>query len=351
MIGRTLQEWTDLVETTERDVGQARRQQRASRPDSRPMVTCHSVDAIDELLDDLKSKSVFCNSFEDKGQAREAAMDALLQKVDARIERSMSYGRLFGTLIFFLAFVGSLYSQRDISAQHQIEISLLNLLKGTLPDQGSGGYTNSDGGAVGVLQNSQQFYSLFSDLIVQTIFSDPICGDGVCDSPDEFPGFGRFGCSQDCGPYRNITRVQVDLKDIIGTSAETIGGDVSSLPDIVGANKAGFKYNIYSESVQDFLFQEDQNPSVVTFDIPDGKYSLVLYQTQKNLASLDASTFLPYTIVPSTIPTDKAKNDYAFGVRGEVLAWSIILNNALVGFCLYTPYSPCSDLSIPGAST
>ena len=170
------------------------------------------LDAIDELIEDFEAKSLFRPSFADPGQARDATIDALLQMVDDKVSRASSYLRLFGTLFFFTAFVWLLYRSRDISTQYQVERSFLNLLQSTLPSQGSGGYTNSDGGAVGVLQASKDFYSLFSGLIVQTIFSDPICGDGVCDSPDEFPGFGRFGCSQDCGAYINTTTIQINLK-------------------------------------------------------------------------------------------------------------------------------------------
>ena len=30
-------------------------------------------------------------------------------------------------------------------------------------------------------------------------WGDPECGDNVCVSPKEYPGFGRFGCVSDCG--------------------------------------------------------------------------------------------------------------------------------------------------------
>ena len=35
--------------------------------------------------------------------------------------------------------------------------------------------------------------------MVPLIFTDPTCGDGVCDAPAEFPAYGRFGCAADCG--------------------------------------------------------------------------------------------------------------------------------------------------------
>lgn len=31
------------------------------------------------------------------------------------------------------------------------------------------------------------------------LWDDPVCGDGVCSFPVEFPAFGSFGCIADCG--------------------------------------------------------------------------------------------------------------------------------------------------------
>ena len=31
------------------------------------------------------------------------------------------------------------------------------------------------------------------------IWADPQCGDGECEDQTEYPGFGRFGCTADCG--------------------------------------------------------------------------------------------------------------------------------------------------------
>ncbi|KAK3241772.1 hypothetical protein CYMTET_48503 [Cymbomonas tetramitiformis] len=34
---------------------------------------------------------------------------------------------------------------------------------------------------------------------IVNVWIDPTCGDGICQSPNEFPSFGRFGCRADCG--------------------------------------------------------------------------------------------------------------------------------------------------------
>jgi hypothetical protein len=50
--------------------------------------------------------------------------------------------------------------------------------------------------------------------ILSTVWTDPVCGDGKCELPFEFPTYGRFGCKADCGVFTssfNVTGVQVDF--------------------------------------------------------------------------------------------------------------------------------------------
>jgi len=50
---------------------------------------------------------------------------------------------------------------------------------------------------------------------VSKVWTEPDCGDGVCEAPVEFPGYDRFGCKADCGSvldaYANISALHVDL--------------------------------------------------------------------------------------------------------------------------------------------
>ena len=38
-----------------------------------------------------------------------------------------------------------------------------------------------------------------------------MCGNGVCDAPQEFPGWRAHGCPEDCGVLANLTAVEVRL--------------------------------------------------------------------------------------------------------------------------------------------
>ncbi|KAK3244510.1 hypothetical protein CYMTET_45878 [Cymbomonas tetramitiformis] len=51
------------------------------------------------------------------------------------------------------------------------------------------------------------------------IWKDPICGDGVCQEPFEFPAFHRFGCKVDCGvaPLTAVLLyVEVAMQELLG---------------------------------------------------------------------------------------------------------------------------------------
>ncbi len=52
-----------------------------------------------------------------------------------------------------------------------------------------------------------------------------VCGNGVCEGPDEYPGFGRFGCQEDCGRHFNRTTLRIDLAPVW----EAPGGPLAEL--------------------------------------------------------------------------------------------------------------------------
>ena len=46
------------------------------------------------------------------------------------------------------------------------------------------------------------------------IWADPKCGDGECSRQTEYPGFGKFGCTADCGPYpaEFLSTLHIDIQ-------------------------------------------------------------------------------------------------------------------------------------------
>jgi hypothetical protein len=52
------------------------------------------------------------------------------------------------------------------------------------------------------------------NLYAQAVWRDPVCGDGLCETPFEFASYGRFGCRADCGALINLqqlTSLDIDL--------------------------------------------------------------------------------------------------------------------------------------------
>ena len=99
-----------------------------------------------------------------------------------------------------------------------MESSLLTALLLPLPTaKEGGGYLNSGIGATGQLASGDDIYTWMTDTVISQTFSDPSCGDGVCDEPHEYAGFGRFGCIEDCGKYINTTSLTIRLRDLLGS--------------------------------------------------------------------------------------------------------------------------------------
>lgn len=48
--------------------------------------------------------------------------------------------------------------------------------------------------------------------VLLPIWKDPVCGDGTCEWPWEFPAWGRFGCRADCGTNPNTTSIAVNVR-------------------------------------------------------------------------------------------------------------------------------------------
>ncbi|GFH29146.1 predicted protein, partial [Haematococcus lacustris] len=59
------------------------------------------------------------------------------------------------------------------------------LKKAFLPDDGSTTMTFADEDAV---------LNYIGSKVILPIWKDPVCGDGSCEYPWEFPAWGRFGC-------------------------------------------------------------------------------------------------------------------------------------------------------------
>ncbi len=72
-----------------------------------------------------------------------------------------------------------------------------------------------------------------------------LAGDGICQSPEEYPGFGRFGCTKDCGVWRSTTKLYINMQDFFDQLKTQDGWDVARATP--GRPNPRFSYNIWSE--------------------------------------------------------------------------------------------------------
>ena len=72
-------------------------------------------------------------------------------------------------------------------------------------------------------------------------------GDGICSLPDEYAGFGRFGCIKDCGRFKNTTKIYITMQDFFDQVTSVDRWDVSRTNPVLARPNPKFSYNIWSE--------------------------------------------------------------------------------------------------------
>ena len=65
-------------------------------------------------------------------------------------------------------------------------------------------------------------WSWINRSLIQNVFTDPICGDGTCDVPQEFQQWESYGCAEDCGsvPRSKMTNLFVEVTAHFESDAE-----------------------------------------------------------------------------------------------------------------------------------
>ena len=138
------------------------------------------------------------------------------------------------------------------------------------------------------MTSSKQILNWASD-VVNTLWTDAVCGDGVCSEPFEFPEYGRFGCKADCLRWiqtMSVTEVQIDLyynfthprgsaNPIDLQTDATWNLCPSEQDEITGVAKIRHGKDCYYETEQTFPLQTGQIQTILT-DVPDGVWAVQL---------------------------------------------------------------------------
>ncbi|KAK3289136.1 hypothetical protein CYMTET_3407 [Cymbomonas tetramitiformis] len=119
--------------------------------------------------------------------------------------------------------------------------------------------------------------------MIWEIWTDPICGDGICEAPFEFPSYGRFGCKVDCGAELNVETVVLDFEVDFYLS----GIDLRAVPpDVAEILRSSATWNVceYNEQrratgapeicwyEKEQGFDQTRAQSLVSLSLPRGKW-------------------------------------------------------------------------------
>eukprot|EP00271_Cylindrocystis_brebissonii_P009574 TRINITY_DN2455_c0_g4_i1.p1 TRINITY_DN2455_c0_g4~~TRINITY_DN2455_c0_g4_i1.p1 ORF type:complete len:1556 (-),score=275.43 TRINITY_DN2455_c0_g4_i1:1951-6618(-) len=169
-----------------------------------------------------------------------------------------NYASLGAFLLFAMVYGAVLYLQAD--AQKGFEIS--NAHQSLLPPGWTGDtpvvFPNSPSDVLGWINSS----------IVQNIWATPPCGDGVCSTPAEYPSFGQFGCTADCGVLKNLTSISVILSNDFSSEVARASSSWNLIL------KAPVSLTWYATN-QPFPALRYNN-NVTTLAVPDGDWELLL---------------------------------------------------------------------------
>ncbi|KAG2441285.1 hypothetical protein HYH02_010124 [Chlamydomonas schloesseri] len=130
----------------------------------------------------------------------EEVAKAVQQKVAAAVEMSRKYRHVAWYSLFVAAYMVVLYLQASAYKSGEVVETMKKLF---LPEDGSTTMT---------FRNEDEVLEYLGSKVLLPIWKDPVCGDGNCEWPWEFPSWGRFGCRADCGQNTNTTSVVVNVR-------------------------------------------------------------------------------------------------------------------------------------------
>ena len=243
-------------------------------------------------------------------------LDALSGKYATANKRRGQYGGVVRHLSFMIVLFVMLVLQMRPAQVYEVTDIMSTLVP------------KADGKNAERLSSVSELYAWLGDTLIGPAWKDPRCGDGVCEAPEEFPGFGRFGCSPDCGVARNLTAVEVKMESHFIENDSTSPGDLPAFLLQTSWNLCSPTHDNICWWAADQKFSKGKQVVVDRLDVPDGvwdlrvkaPFGLVRYEV-KRLGSATANT----TLLSSTYCVGTASNASAtntttsFGRRRRML--------------------------------
>ncbi|CAI5484985.1 unnamed protein product [Closterium sp. Yama58-4] len=212
---------------------------------------------------------------------REVLQEAFV-RVAALQQRVQHYRDLGGFVVLMALFITILYLQADSSRSYEITAAHAVLFPPGMRQDASNTFNGPDDfynwlntsivqaahSSARALHSTPLFIAPpFSPPPLQSLWTDPVCGDGSCERPFQYPAFGRFGCEADCGTFPNLTSIVVRFSSQLDTQH---AADETSW-NLCMVNPVSL---CWYESFQPFPLGTAE--ASVAVDIPDGDWVVVL---------------------------------------------------------------------------
>eukprot|EP00937_MAST-01D_sp_MAST-1D-sp2_P002245 g2245.t1 len=141
-----------------------------------------------------------------------AVMRDLAARTEKAVDRNRDYCMLCKFLFNFVLYLVILLLQRRPDSAYAVE----SAVSGALFNIQTLTREPHDGRVELSVPDTPAVYNWLNENVLKTIYTDPICGNGVCDDPLEFAGgfpkpLGIHGCDADCGtaPAGDMTTLRV----------------------------------------------------------------------------------------------------------------------------------------------
>ena len=122
--------------------------------------------------------------------------------MEQRLERASNYYTVITLMVFGCLFFGTACMQMNAATAFAVEDPVLRAHLGDLDAEAF------------TVNMPDDILEWVDSTLVGGAFEDAQCGNGQCESPQEYPGFGRFGCDDDCGKYEKTSRIKVHFGGI-----------------------------------------------------------------------------------------------------------------------------------------
>eukprot|EP00210_Caulerpa_lentillifera_P002091 g2006.t1 len=176
---------------------------------ARPVPICKTRTPVESAPFEATTKSREDGDYEN-------LVETLFQQIQDCVEERRSYYRVAVYAVFVFAYMAILYAQGSLFQSYDVVSSLRDAI---VPGQT----------LTSTFKSNDALLDYIGRKLVLPVWVDPVCGDGKCQWPWEFPSFGRFGCKADCGSETNTKRILLQIR-------ANFGGELTLSPRTMMAN-------------------------------------------------------------------------------------------------------------------